>query len=116
VAVGQGVARIEALAARKADTAEVLVRQVVAAVQVTPDSITIEPQADTTLTAIASDANGFPVASAQLVWTSDGPAVATVTDGVVTGVANGTTTIRATVDGVADTTWVKVEAAHPFEP
>jgi hypothetical protein len=115
VAAGPGLALIEALAARKADTAEVLVRQVLASVQVTPDSITLALNGVDTLTAVASDANGFPIANAVVTWTSDATAIATVANGIVSAVDSGTTIIRAILDGLSDTAWVRVaDVANPY--
>lgn len=111
LAVGPGLGLIEALANRKADTARVLVRQILRAVQVTPDSISVGlgPLFTATLTAVPADANGYPISGLPVTWTSDATAVATVLDGVVTGVAVGTTTVRATTAGVTGTAKVVVE-------
>jgi hypothetical protein len=115
VAVGPGLGLIEALGSRKADTAQVLVRQILASVSVTPDSITLPLQGVDTLTAIAADANGFAIADLPLIWTSDATAVATVANGVVTAVDTGTTTVRATAGGVTGTARVKVaDIATPY--
>jgi hypothetical protein len=121
LAVGPGLARIQGLANRKADTAQVLVRQILAFVQVTPDSITVplqtadgQPGADT-LTAVASDSNGYPIADAVMTWVSDATAVATVTNGIVTAVDTGTTTVRATSGGISDSSFVRVgDIATPY--
>jgi len=50
-----------------------------------------------TLTAIARDANGEEVKKAQITWESSRPNVASVDDGVVTALTEGTTTIIASV-------------------
>jgi uncharacterized protein YjdB len=118
VSVGSGLGRIEALGigGRKADTAEILVRQLVAAVQVTPDSLDLEQGAVDTLAAVAADANGYAIVNALVTWVSDLIAIATVSDGIIAGVDTGTTTIRATVDGVTGTARVRVvePPANPF--
>jgi len=117
VSVGSGLGQIEArgIGGRKADTAEVLVRQLAAVVEVTPDSIDLPQGSMDTLTAVAADANGFAIPNALVTWVSDLMAIATVADGVVAGVDTGTTTIRATVDGVTDTARVRVVVpANPY--
>jgi hypothetical protein len=115
VAVGPGLGLIQALANRKADTAQVLVRQILASVSVAPDSITLPLQGVDTLTAVAADANGFAIADLPVTWTSDATAVATVVNGVVMAVDTGTTTVRATADGVTGTARVKVaDIAMPY--
>jgi hypothetical protein len=110
VSVGSGFGLIRALSVggRKADTAEILVRQLVASLQVTPESLAVPQGSSRTLTAVASDANGYPIIDAFVTWVSDLIAVATVSDGVVTGVDTGSTTIRASVDGLSDTARVSV--------
>jgi uncharacterized protein YjdB len=118
VSLGSGLGRIEALGigGRKADTAEILVRQLVAAVQVTPDSLDLPQGSVDTLAAVAADANGHAIMNVIVTWVSDLIAIATVSDGVVAGVDTGTTTIRATVDGVTGTARVRVvePPANPY--
>ena len=111
-AVGPGLGLIQALAKNhKADTAQVLVRQIVASVRVIPDSIALAFCCDT-LTAVVADSNGYPIANALVAWASDDTAVATVSNGVVTPVDTaGTTTIRATADHVTGTARVYIVAA-----
>ena len=111
-AVSPGLGLIQALAKNhKADTAQVLVRQIVASVRVIPDSIALSFCCDT-LTAVVADSNGYPIANALVAWASDDTAVATVFNGVVTPVADsGTTTIRATADHLTGTARVDVVAA-----
>jgi len=110
-AVGPGLGLIQALAKNhKADTAQVLVRQIVASVRVIPDSIALAFCCDT-LTAVVADSNGYPIANALVAWASDATAVATVSNGVVTPVDTGTTTIRATADQVTGTARVYIVAA-----
>jgi hypothetical protein len=118
VSIGTGLGLIRALGegGRKADTAQILVRQLVASVQVTPDSITVPQDSLGTLTAVVADANGYPIVDALVEWISDLISVAAVTGGVVTPGDTGTTTIRANVDGVSDTArvWVVPPIANPY--
>ena len=110
-AVSPGLGLIQALAKNhKADTAQVLVQQIVASVKVIPDSVVLTFFSDT-LTALVADSNGYPIANALVAWASDATAVATVSNGVVTPVDTGTTTIRATADQVTGTARVDVVAA-----
>jgi uncharacterized protein YjdB len=118
VSVGSGLGLIRALGVggRKADTAEVLVRQLLASVQVTPDSLTLEQGSQDTLTAVAADANGYPIIDAIVTWVSDAIEIATVLEGIVMGVDTGATAVRASVNGVSDTATVRVIAppANPY--
>jgi hypothetical protein len=110
-AVSPGLGLIQALAKNhKADTAQVLIQQIVASVRVIPDSVALAFCCDT-LTAVVADSNGSSIANALVAWASDNTAVATVSSGVVTPVATGTTTIRATVDHSTGTARVDVVAA-----
>jgi hypothetical protein len=116
LSVGIGLGLIQALVGRKADTAEVLVRQVPASLNVTPDTLHFifsdEPQ---TLTAVVADANGFPISVQPAVtWSSDDPSVATVEDGVVTATLGaGFTWIRAVFQAFADSAFVNTPTT-PF--
>jgi hypothetical protein len=116
VSVGAGIGFIQAVVGRKADTAEVLVRQIPASLQVTPDSIGLFGglQLVDTLTAVAADRNGFPIADAPVTWASDDPAVASVVGGVVTAVSNGLTIVRAAIAAFSDSATVLVDLAAPY--
>ena len=83
-------------------------------------SVSVQPQPDTVtsvfpigtqyqFTATARDAQGFVVTGHPVTWTSDNPAVATVSvTGLVTALAAGDATIRADVDGQTGQVTVKV--------
>ena len=118
VSIGAGLGLIRALGegGRQADTAEILVRQVVASVQVTPDSTTVPQESLDTLTAAVTDANGYPIVGALVEWISDLISVATVGGGIVSPGETGVTTIRAKVGGVSDTArvWVVPPIANPY--
>jgi len=117
VSVGPGPGLIQALGAggRKADTAEILVRQLLASVEVTPDTLTVPLGVEDTLTAVAADANGFPILGAVVTWVSDAINVATVVHGIVAAVDTGTATIRAIVGELSDSARVTVvDPAFPY--
>jgi hypothetical protein len=122
LSVGPGTGLVQALGTggRKADTATVVVRQVPAALHVSPDSLHLyvySPDGLTSsdaLTAVAEDANGYSIADAIVTWVSDLLSVATVSaDGIVTAVDTGSTTIRAILGSLSDTTVVQV-VANPY--
>ena len=96
-AAGQGVATIMATAGSASGSAAVTVTQTVSSVVVGPPRATITALGDTLrLEALAFDANGYSVASAEFSWASSDAAIATVdTSGLVTAVAEGTATITA---------------------
>src|SRR5688500_18463443 len=60
-------------------------------------------------TAMVADAQGNPLSGRRVTWESSNPGVASVQDGVVTGRALGTATIRAASGGVMDSVQVTVE-------
>src|SRR5690606_37894725 len=96
-AVGAALIVAAAPCCGKADTAGVVVRQVVASVSVSPSSRSIAVAESYRLSAGAEDANGNPVPNATFVWTSSNNSVATVDGtGLVTGVSSGSATITAT--------------------
>ncbi len=74
-----------------------------------PQAVTIQPQGTATVTATVNPAGP------SVTWTSGNEAVATVSNGTITGVAAGTTTVTATVDGTStsQTVQVTVEAPAP---
>jgi hypothetical protein len=118
LSVGPGTGLVQALGTggRKADTATVVVRQVPAALHVSPDSLHLSYYSGITssdvLTAVAEDANGYSIADAVVTWVSDLLSVATVSaDGIVTAVDTGSTTIRAILGSLSDTTNVAVVAS-----
>jgi hypothetical protein len=114
VALGTGLGLVRALGVggRKADTARILVRQVPTALHVSPQSLEMIPGAERPLAAAVEDANGYPILNAIVTWVSDLLDVAAVSaDGTVTGVNPGTTTVRAILNALSDTTDVTVVAA-----
>ena len=116
VSVGAGLGLVQAVVGRKADTAEVLVRQIPVGLNVTPDTLEFifsnEPQ---TLTAALTDANGFALPGQPAVtWSSDDESVATVVEGVVTATLGaGATWIRAVFEAFTDSAYVNTPAT-PF--
>ncbi len=96
-AVAPGTATITASSEGRSGTASItVVTRPVASVVVTPDSATLEVGATRTLVAAVRDADGGALIGRAVTWTSSTPAIATVTDEVVTAVAPGRATITAT--------------------
>jgi len=94
--------------------ATVTVAQQVAGVTVEPATATLGALGETvTLTAAATDANGYPVATT-FAWASSDETVATVADGVVTTQGDGSATITATSGDVSGSAQVLV--ALPVVP
>ncbi|HEX6369383.1 MAG TPA: Ig-like domain-containing protein [Longimicrobium sp.] len=89
----------------------------VVSVQVMPDERTLSVGETLELELTVRDEDGEAPADedlAEVVWSTDNASVATVSaTGVVTGVAPGQTTIRATLDDVAGSVRVSVAAAPP---
>jgi uncharacterized protein YjdB len=89
----------------------------VAVVEVNPASQTVQIGQAVQLTATPRDAAGNALTGRAIVWTSSNPAVAVVDgSGLVRGVAPGTTTIRATSEGVTGTAQITVAAPVPAAP
>ncbi len=86
----------------------------VASVKVSPEAPSLQPGATVQLSATASDAAGKAVTGKSVAWSSSSTSVATVSaTGLVTAVAAGTATIRATVDGKSASAAVTVTPSAP---
>ena len=109
-AVGNGTATVTATAGSVSGSAAVTVAQVVNSVTVSPGAPTLGALGETLhLFAEALDSNGSVVAHAVFTWASSDRLVATVdASGLVTAVANGATTITATVGSVSGSAMVTV--------
>jgi len=84
-------------------------RALVGWVNVTPSPLTVAITQPGQLTATVYDATGKVVTDRPVAWSSADPAVADVTTaGRVLGISVGSTTVRATVEGVSRTTSVVV--------
>src|SRR5690606_15135113 len=93
----------------KADTAGVVVRQVVTSVSVSPSSRSIAVNESYRLDASAKDANGNAVPDAKFSWTSSNSSIARVdATGLVTGVASGNATITVTSNGKSASAQISV--------
>lgn len=88
--------------------------EAVTSVAVTPTNVSLRPQESASIVATVSTASGA-VTNPEVSWTSDNPAVATVSgNGVnasIVGVAPGTTTVRARSGGVEGTVAATVAVA-----
>ncbi|MEW5931484.1 MAG: Ig-like domain-containing protein, partial [Gemmatimonadota bacterium] len=110
-AVAAGTARIVAAAGSLADTATVVVRQVVASVAVSPSAPVVQEGATQQVAATAKDANGNAIAGAAFTWTSSNAAAATVNgSGLVSGVAAGVSYVTASAGGKSAVATVTVSA------
>lgn len=109
-----GAAIIVATVDGKQGSAVITVLARVATVTVAPLTPSITVTLTVALTATLRDANGNTLTGRVVTWTSNTPAVATVsTTGVVTGVAAGSATITATSEGKTGTATVTVTPPGP---
>ncbi len=108
--LAEGIARIIATFEALADTATLEVQAVpVDSVELTPDSIRLTALGDTTrLSAAAFDASGGSLPGRTFEWSSADTTVASVADGLVTAVAPGSTWVRVSSGGAADSAEVVV--------
>jgi len=98
-AVADGPTNISATTDGVTGTASVTVAQAVAAVVVTPGTVTLTALGDTVrFSGVANDANGNAVAGTSVSWSSSDTTIATVVDttGLATSVGLGTATITGT--------------------
>ncbi len=83
----------------------------IARILITPSPVDLTQVGQTAqLTASAHDQNGQPVSGATIAWNSSNENVATIGDGLVTAVGNGTATITARAGSVSATAVVTVLA------
>ena len=107
--VGVGEGRITASIAAAADTVRVSVLRAPARLALAPASVTLQPGDSVTLLASATDSSGVGLPTPPLAWSTDNPAVATVSPGgLVRAVGNGAATITAVVQDLAS---VRAQAA-----
>lgn len=107
-----GTTTITASAGNASASAALTVSQSVATVSLSPASNTLVSLGATlTFTLSVSDANGTAITGLPVTWTSSQPSFATVDNGTVKAVANGSTTITATVGGKSATAQVIVAQA-----
>jgi uncharacterized protein YjdB len=85
----------------------------VAAIALSPTTVTGVPGNTSTLSAVPEDASGNTVSGVTLAWSSSNTAVATVSAGTVTLVKQGTATITVSGSGVSATASVTVNAPAP---
>lgn len=107
---GSGNTQIAASAGGKSGLVAVSVNaRPVSLVRVVPPTATVQTGVTITLAAEALDASGAEVIGRPVTWASSNTAVASVSAaGQVTGVALGTATITATIDGIPGTAAVTV--------
>lgn len=83
----------------------------VSRIDVSAATTALTPSQTVQFSAVARTSSGAIVSSAQPVWTSTAPTIASVNaSGIVTGVAAGSTTIRASVAGVSGSLDVTVSS------
>ncbi len=117
-AVSAGTATVTGTSGGKTASATITVTVVpIASVAVVPGSAALTVGQAASFSAVATDANGNILAGRQTAWSSANAAVATVSSlGLVTAVAAGTTTIRATAGGQSGIAQVVVTAVTPPPP
>ena len=81
----------------------------VASVTLSQPDATLEIGQTVSLSAIAKDAAGLTLSGRTIVWASSAPAVASVSNGLVTALSVGTTTISATSEGKHDEATITVK-------
>jgi plastocyanin len=89
----------------------------VASVSLSKTSATIKPSETTVITATPKDANGTSLSGRTVSWSVVSSSVATIAPNgssvTVTGVANGTTDVSATVEGISNQAHITVTNAFP---
>lgn len=108
-AAGNGTARITARSGSTEQGVDVKVMQAPAGIAIDPSEATLTAIGETVkLEARVFDSNNMAIEGAGATWQSSDASVATVSDGLVTAVANGAASITATSGGFSDSTEVTV--------
>jgi chitinase len=89
----------------------------VTSVTVSPSTATMTVGGTQTLFAVAKDSAGNTVTGRPITWTSSATSIATVSSsGLVSAVAAGAATVRATIDGVIGSSAITVTSTTPPPP
>lgn len=108
-----GIASVRATVAGLADSAAVVVQQVVAFVSVSPATASVAVGGTQQFAAAVADSSGAAVSGASVTWNSSNPAVADISSGgLATGRAPGTATLRATAGTVSGAAVLSVAASR----
>jgi hypothetical protein len=109
--VGAGSTIITATSGAVVGATSVTVSPVVTSLSISPSSASVSVGSTMQLAAIARDAFGIAVSGKTISWTSANSGIAAVSaNGLLTGVAQGSTSVTATVDKVQATALVIVTA------
>lgn len=116
-AVSEGTTTVAATVEGKTGQAQVAVSRVpVASLRLTPSTVVLEARNTRQLTAVALDAGGNVLEGRPIEWTTDAPAVASVSaNGLVQAIAAGYASIRASIEGRSATAVVTVPTPEPDE-
>lgn len=85
----------------------------VASLTLSANSATVEAGQTITLVATPRDATGNALTGRTVTWQTNSPGVATVSNGVITGVSQGQTVVTATSEGKSTTASITVTPAKP---
>ena len=107
-AVAAGAATVTANSGAASGTASATVQQVPTQLQVSLPSDNVAPGSTMQGTVTVNDAGGNAIPSPTVTWSSSDPDLATVTAGLVTGVAPGLVYIKTTVGSLADSVQISV--------
>jgi uncharacterized protein YjdB len=110
-AAGTALIVAVAVCCNKADTTSVTIAQQIASLALNPKTASIQVGGAVSLTATARDASSTIIANPQLSWSTSNSAVATVSNGAVTGVGAGTATIKVTSGSYADSAVITVSTS-----
>src|SRR5205823_400026 len=113
-AIGNGTAGISVVAGGATGVATITVAQAAESIAVVPASRSIERGATASFTASVVDSRGNSVAGSAITWTSQSAAIVAISaQGVVTGVAVGSTTVTGTSGGKSASASVTVTVPAP---
>jgi len=108
-ATGSGVAAVTGTFGIASASVPITVAQLPASISLSPSEVVLSgPGATQLISALVTDSGGHTVQNPSLDWTSTNPYAATVSDGLVTAVAEGAATVTAYAGGASASVPVRV--------
>ena len=108
-AKGSGVAAVTGTFGNASASVPITVAQLPASISLSPSEVILSgPGATQLISALVRDSSGHTVQNPSLDWTSTNPYAATVSDGLVTAVAEGAATVTAYAGGASASVSVRV--------
>lgn len=115
-AVGNGTTQVQARSGSSTSTASITVKQLITKIAVEPATFGVYVGQEVAVDAAAYDAGGSVVPGTTASWSSSASTIASVSNGRVKGVSQGSTTVLATIEGRSAAADVSVNEVQVGDP